>query len=174
MDAISIKRLSGVAPELRRRAAIMLDNLEKRGIPTRVTSALRTSAEQAIQWAKGRTTEGPIVTYAPPGYSDHEFGMAIDVVPMTLPHGQPDWDEKHLAWKAIVEEGEDAGLTPGEYFEHHPDMPHFQLTGSFPVNPTDQERMVFAQLGLEGVWRAAGIFNPPSDPDIPAPQIVEA
>ena len=109
VDAISQQRLSLVAPALRTRVTSMLTALASKGVPTRVTCGLRSVAEQAADFAQGRTIlPGRIITQARPGYSYHQFGMAVDLVPMTLPHGQPDWNESHPDWQLIVTEGERA------------------------------------------------------------------
>lgn len=166
MDAISQQRLSGVAPELRRRATLMLEELEADGIPVRVTCGLRTMMEQQTDWEQGRSRPGRIITQARPGYSDHQFGMAIDVVPMTLPHGQPDWNDTHPVWATIVATGEKYGLIAGARFLHNPDEPHFQLTGTFPVTPTDDERSLLMRFGMLAVWKTAGLIEPPTVVDV--------
>jgi peptidoglycan L-alanyl-D-glutamate endopeptidase CwlK len=43
-----------------------------------VISGYRSYEEQAALYAKGRTAPGSIVTYAKPGFSNHNFGTAID------------------------------------------------------------------------------------------------
>jgi hypothetical protein len=128
----------------------------------RVVQGLRSSAEQAAEWAKGRDVNGNIinesevVTHAPPGHSWHEFGLAVDVAPFD--EGIPDWNRAHPAWGRIVAVGESLGLTAGaEWSKEHQDWPHFQLTGRFPVSPDDEVRALFAQGGLAEVWKNSGL-----------------
>ncbi len=45
----------------------------------RVISGTRSYAEQAALYAQGRTAPGKVVTNARPGYSNHNFGIAVDV-----------------------------------------------------------------------------------------------
>jgi len=160
MDALSIQRLAAAAPEFRRRATLMTDQLEAEGIPVRWTEAVRSYARQAALWAIGRTLPGRRVTNAPPGESIHEYGGAGDCVPMTLPHGQPDWDETHPAWARIVAVGEQCGLRAGARFVHNPDMPHFELP-EMPEKPTDAMRIMLSTGGLPAVWAAMNVLTPP-------------
>jgi len=44
-----------------------------------IISGLRTYAEQDMLYQQGRTTPGSIVTDAPAGYSNHNFGIAFDL-----------------------------------------------------------------------------------------------
>ena len=57
-----------------------------------VTQGLRTYAEQDALYAQGRTVPGEIVTNAAAGYSWHNFGNAVDLVPEDITIGQPDWN----------------------------------------------------------------------------------
>lgn len=68
-----------------------------------VTSGLRSMAAQAVDYAQGRTTPGPIITHARPGSSAHNYGLAIDVALSV--NGQPTWNyampEWSILWAAI-------------------------------------------------------------------------
>jgi peptidoglycan L-alanyl-D-glutamate endopeptidase CwlK len=93
-----------------------------------VTCTRRTNDEQAVIYAKGRTAPGPRVTNAPPGQSAHNYGLAIDVVPVV--NGKPDWIGADPVWHRVGALGQAAGLewagAPGFPF---PEEPHFQLPG---------------------------------------------
>jgi peptidoglycan L-alanyl-D-glutamate endopeptidase CwlK len=140
--------------------------------PLGVTQGLRISAEQhalfaqgrmslddvnalrlAVQWAPLAAADNKKVTNAAPGYSWHEFGLAVDVVPFES-GGQADWNETHPVWMEIVNKGQELGLKSGISWK---DEPHFQLTGRFPDTPTDEVRMIYQQGGVQAVWAAA--FN---------------
>ena len=54
--------------------------LKANGLKMRGTSGYRSLKEQAMNYAKGRTTPGPKVTNAPPGASAHNWGCAADFV----------------------------------------------------------------------------------------------
>lgn len=91
-----------------------------------VTCTLRSDEEQAALYAQGRTTPGHIVTDAPAGKSAHNYGLAIDIVPMV--NGKPDWNGADPVWEQLGELGEAAGLTwlgaPGSRFPEKPHLEH--------------------------------------------------
>lgn len=118
-------RLRGVAPELARRAVAMLDAARAEGVELVVTEGLRSRERQALLYAQGRTTPGPIVTHAPPGTSRHESGRAVDVAPLDA-HGRPHWPEDRALWERIGAFGEAQGLEWGGRWQR-PDRPHFEL-----------------------------------------------
>lgn len=57
------------------------DLSEDRGVQTTIGSGYRSPQEQARLYAQGRTAPGPRVTNAPPGGSEHNKGLAADLVP---------------------------------------------------------------------------------------------
>jgi peptidoglycan L-alanyl-D-glutamate endopeptidase CwlK len=158
MDDVSEERLAQVYPELAEKIRQMASTLTAANINIRVTAGLRTVAEQDELYAKGRTTPGPIVTNAKGGQSYHNLGMAVDIVPSVdafdLPY-LPDWDESHPAWKHMIKIGESLGLNCGADWEHFKDMPHFQLTGKWPVGEPPEEALNLLTNGIEQVWDAA-------------------
>jgi len=155
MDTVSELRLAQVYPGLADKVRAIAAQLEAEGIDIRVTQSLRTEAEQNALYAQGRTTAGQIVTNASWGTSWHNFGLAVDVAPLT-PQGI-DWDIHHPVWGRIVDVGRSVGLTSGAEWRTFPDWPHLQITGRFPVTPNDEVRTIFGTSGLAGVWEAA--FN---------------
>lgn len=85
----------------------------------------RSFREQAGLYFQGRTnTKGPIVTNAPPGFSAHNFGLAVDFVRMV--GVTPSWAEKD--YDVLGEEAEKAGLVWGGSWQR-PDRPHVQWPG---------------------------------------------
>lgn len=77
-------------PQVQAMAERLLAEAADTGIPLTVTFTLRSMAIQATLYAKGRTAPGRVVTNARPGYSYHNFGLALDVVPtelLALPRG---------------------------------------------------------------------------------------
>jgi peptidoglycan L-alanyl-D-glutamate endopeptidase CwlK len=154
VDAISETRLNLVHPTLAAKIRL-LNAMLGPGTPLRVTQGLRTWEEQAALYAQGRTMPGRIVTDAQPGYSQHNFGLAVDVVPMT--DIGPDWDIDHPIWQRIVTIGTGLGLVAGAQWRTFPDWPHFQLTGALPVTPDDNMRALFKTSGLLAVWTATGL-----------------
>lgn len=82
------------------------------GIDLVITCTLRSLEEQAALYAQGRTTPGPIVTKAKPGSSAHNYGLAMDVVPLV--GGKPLWEfdanNPHPVWREVGDLGLKAGL----------------------------------------------------------------
>jgi peptidoglycan LD-endopeptidase CwlK len=154
MDDISEQRLSGVHPFLASKIRQLADLLSKEGVTIRVTQGLRTWEEQQRLYDQGRTAPGQIVTDAPPGYSWHQFALAVDVVPM-MELG-PDWNVTHPVWARIVQVGTSLGLDSGATWRTYKDYPHFQLTGNLPVTPGPNVRAVYQTDGIAGVWQMTG------------------
>jgi len=153
MDTVSEIRLSQVYPGLADKVRAMAAQLEAEGIDIRVTQSLRSMAEQEALYDQGRTTQGPIVTNARAGSTWHQYGLAVDVAPLT-PQGV-DWNTSHPVWRSIVVCGERLGLVSGAEWRTFPDWPHFQLTGRFPITPNDEARSIYLRDGLGGIWHAA-------------------
>lgn len=94
------------------------------GKKLRVTSGLRTIAEQNELYAQGRTKPGPVVTNAKGGSSYHNFGLAIDVVEIN--GGQALWNNPD--WNKIGSFGKKLGLEWGGDWTSIKDKPHFQMS----------------------------------------------
>jgi peptidoglycan L-alanyl-D-glutamate endopeptidase CwlK len=149
MEAISEQRLALVMPELADKIRAMSDSLLPQQIEIRVTTSLRTFAEQNILFA-----QRPKVTNAPGGYSMHNFGLAVDCVPDSV-WGQPwtpDWDGKDVHYAKMVAAGVAQGLVAGADWHSFVDEPHFQW-GGLPDTPTDAMRADFYAGGLTLVWQ---------------------
>jgi peptidoglycan L-alanyl-D-glutamate endopeptidase CwlK len=92
-DAISNQRLALVHPDLARRVNAAADELAGQGIYFRVSDGLRTYAEEDELFTHGRTAPGPVVTDAHGGYSNHNFGCAVDCYPfLTGSSGKLNWN----------------------------------------------------------------------------------
>jgi hypothetical protein len=185
MDTVSESRLSTVNGVLAGKIR-ELDSLYTEKFPLDclvVEQGFRRPEEQARLWQEGRDAAGnvinasQIVTHARPGHSFHEYGLAADVCPATLV-ATVGWSPNSEKWVVLGELGESLGLVWGGRWKS-PDRPHFQLTGKFPVSPTDEVRALYASGGLQAVWAASGVSNPtpgpadaPRGPTAPANGIV--
>lgn len=89
------------------------------------TLGFRTWSEQARIYFQGRTTPGPIVTHAPPGFSSHNYGLAVDVCRM-FDGNVVSWDPQD--YELLGEEAEKVGLVWGGRWTN-PDRPHVQWPG---------------------------------------------
>jgi peptidoglycan L-alanyl-D-glutamate endopeptidase CwlK len=122
-DMVSEEKIAKSHPMVREKVREFLNKAEKQGIKLRITSSLRTYAEQDELYAQGRTKAGSIVTNAKGGQSNHNFGTAIDVVPIV--NGQLDWNSKD--WAKIGEIGKSVGFAWGGDWKGLVDKPHFEM-----------------------------------------------
>ncbi len=109
------------------------------GIPLTVTFTLRSMATQAALYAQGRTCPGCVVTNARPGYSFHNYGLALDVVPTEL-FKLPNWGDTraHQAhtdalWAKLGAIGLGVGFRWGGKFRSIRDRPHFEWSGELTL-----------------------------------------
>lgn len=96
---MSSRSLSDLRPEFKAQVEGWLKNCELVGLDVLVYCTLRDDEEQAALYAQGRTTPGKIVTKAQPGQSAHNYGLALDFVPLLA--GKPQWTNWALYDKAI-------------------------------------------------------------------------
>lgn len=153
MDAISELRLGEVYPELARRVREVAGMLGSLNMYIRIAQALRTWPQQTELYNQGRTTAGKIVTHAKAGESYHNYGLAVDFVPMK--DGIPIWDRSHPCYAKTIELAQSLGLVSGSCWpEPKTDFPHLQLTGQFPEAAPDQYCLyLFTEGGLTAVWK---------------------
>lgn len=131
----SAKKLDGLLPVVRAATEALITRCYYRGIPIVITQGLRTIAEQDALYAQGRTKPGAIVTNAKGGYSNHNFGVAIDFA-LLMPDGKNvSWDMKregngngHADWSEVVEEAKKLGFAWGGDWVSFKDTPHFEMT----------------------------------------------
>lgn len=154
MEALSQDRLQLVHPKLASLVQQLDARLIPQGIHLRVVQGLRTMAEQQALWEQGRTAPGSIVTNARPGDSWHNYGAAVDLIPglRGTPQWEPNWDENHPDFKAMIRCGIGLGLVSGSTWESFKDYPHFQLAG-LPVTPTQAMRVYLVAHGMTEFWQ---------------------
>lgn len=174
IDAITAARGEELHPELWRRYQALDDLVSAKNIVLRITQGLRTWPAQASLFAKGRSAPGTActhngiimrigecrahpfgltVTKAPPGYTWHNFGLALDAVPddPALPGWQPDWNETHPAWGEFLRAAKTVGLAEGAEWRTFPDAPHL-YPEELPPTPGDDVRQAFEEDGIKAVW----------------------
>jgi len=113
-DKASAERIKLLHPRMRPLAVRLLQEAKRQGINLRITAGLRTAAEQEALYQQGRTKPGAKVTNARPWQSYHNYGLAIDVVPLNQ-FNQPDWNS--TKWKQIGAIGKSVGLRWGGDFK---------------------------------------------------------
>ncbi len=133
MDAASEANLAKINPQVANRIRSMAADLRAQGIKISATSSYRSFAQQNALYAQGRTKPGPIVTKAKGGQSLHNYGLAVDVVPLGA-NGQPNWNVPNSTWQKIGAAGKKQGLEWGGDWKGFVDRPHFQLTAGRSVS----------------------------------------
>jgi len=114
--------VSTLHPKVKPKVEALLNASKNAGLPLLATSGMRDCAEQTKLYAKGRTAPGSVVTNAKCGESSHNFGTAVDVVP--LENGKPNWNSKN--WDKIGAIGKKVGLQWGGDWKSFKDKPHFE------------------------------------------------
>ncbi len=128
-DSRSEGNIATLHPRVRPYARGLIEKAAKVGVIIKVTSGMRTYAEQDELYAQGRTKSGNIVTNARGGYSNHNFGLAFDV---TVFKGSDDPEKAKTpvwesgAYQTLGALGKDIGLEWGGDWKK-PDEPHYQL-----------------------------------------------
>jgi hypothetical protein len=154
MDSISTARLAPVHPELARRVTGLIDELANDPDPVniRVTRGIATVEQQDALWQIGRDADGnkigATVTNAKGTQSNHVLGFAVDVVPMNINTGQPDWNLSHKDWQRIIALAPKYGLRDGQCFH---DAPHLELI-EVPEVPTEEMQQTYLQAGAPSLW----------------------
>jgi peptidoglycan L-alanyl-D-glutamate endopeptidase CwlK len=142
IDQITLDRIEALHPKVKEEVRnIYLNEIVpalsgKAGC--RFAYTLRTDAEQAALYAKGRTAPGPKVTNAAAGQSIHNYGLALDIVLLYDKDGNgtfetATWDmkvdfdnDKKADWMEVVAIFEKHGWTWGGRWTKFPDGPHFE------------------------------------------------
>lgn len=115
-----------------RRAEKFLCDCHDAGLDIIATCTLRTEEEQAALYALGRTAPGQIITQAKPGQSMHQYGLALDIVPLRA--GKCVWDKDDPLWQMVGKIGKDAGLDWAGDWVHFQEYPHFQYTNGLTLS----------------------------------------
>jgi peptidoglycan L-alanyl-D-glutamate endopeptidase CwlK len=123
MDSKTEAKINTLHPKIRDKARQLIIKAKNEGIDLIITSGFRTYAEQNELYKQGRTKKGGIVTNAKGGQSNHNFGLAFDVVPVV--NGKLDWYSKD--WKKIAVIGKSLGFKWGGDWTSIKDFPHFEM-----------------------------------------------
>jgi peptidoglycan L-alanyl-D-glutamate endopeptidase CwlK len=146
-DSRSEGKIATLHPRVRPFARALIEKAAGQGIIIKVTSATRSFAEQNDLFAQGRTKPGRIVSNARGGFSNHNFGIAIDITIFT---GSSDPEKAKTPvfesplYKAIGALGTDLGLEWGGNWKTIVDEPHFQLRPGWAEGM--KERDMLAEL----------------------------
>lgn len=147
-NKINEERLSKLYPPFANKVRQLIINCNKKGFDILVCQGLRTVEEQDALFAQGRTRPGKIVTKARGLSSYHNYGLAIDAVPLTS-MGKADWIDDDPNWAFMIAEGEKLGLEAGAKWRKFPDKPHFQLSGGLTIASL---KILYKKGGLKTCW----------------------
>ena len=140
VDDRSEKVIATLHERVRPYGRALVQSAMDKGIAIKLISGLRSYEEQAALYAKGRTKPGPKVTNAPPGYSNHNFGLAFDIGVFQGTKYLPD----SPLYKTVGAIGMELGLEWGGNWKTIQDQPHFQLRPDWAQSMT--EGVMLAEL----------------------------
>ncbi|MDH4057512.1 MAG: M15 family metallopeptidase [Cyclobacteriaceae bacterium] len=116
-----ITELNALHPYFRDKVYLLIQKCKAKGIDLAVVESYRTRAKQSEYKSMGKK-----YTRSGAGKSKHQYGLAIDVVPIV--NGEAQWHNKYL-WKRIGVIGEQLGLRWGGRWRSLYDPGHFEWTG---------------------------------------------
>jgi hypothetical protein len=134
--------LHALHPAFRDKVVELIRQCSLKGITVAVVETFRTHAKQNEYKRMGGK-----YTNSVGGRSKHQYGLAVDIVPMI--NGKPQWDNQAL-WKKVGSVGEGLGLRWGGRWKQPYDPAHFEWTG-----------------GLTTTHLASGMLPAVSDNDYP-------
>jgi peptidoglycan L-alanyl-D-glutamate endopeptidase CwlK len=139
MDQISLNRIDFAHPKVRAELREILEECDRRltgKMKVRYAWTMRTMQEQRQLYEQGRTRPGKVVTWAKPGTSWHNYGLAVDICLIDQVGKMASWDtksdfdaDKKADWMEAVEVFKAKGWEwGGDWPETKRDTPHFQKT----------------------------------------------
>lgn len=114
-------------PVFRDKVMQLIALCRQKGIELTVVETYRTHSKQAEYKGMGKA-----YTRKGAGRSKHQYGLAVDVVPLV--NGEPEWENKAL-WRKIGIIGEQLGMRWGGRWRYLYDPGHFEWTGG--VRPAE-------------------------------------
>jgi len=121
-----ITDLESLHPYFRDKVLELFRICKSKGIELAIVETYRTHAKQTEYRSMGRR-----YTRTPAGRSKHQYGMAIDFVPIV--NSKPQWNNTRL-WRRIGPIGEQLGLRWGGRWRRLYDPGHFEWTGGTIVH----------------------------------------
>ena len=123
------QRLVGIHPMLVQAISRVLDEMDAEGTPMFVVQGIRSTEQQQVDYAKGRTTPGSIVTNcdgvthkSPHQVHDDGLGYAVDCAFI----GPQPFDTR-WPWELFGSKLEEYGIVWGGRFHHPVDKDHAEL-----------------------------------------------
>ncbi|MFA1821846.1 M15 family metallopeptidase [Virgibacillus oceani] len=127
-------------PMVEEKKDTLIEQANEIGIQVFITDTVRTLEEQEALFAQGRTDDGNIVTYAKPGESYHNYGLAIDYA-LEDRDGNIIWDIDYDGnengerdWFEVADIAKELGFEWGGDWDRFQDYPHLQMTFGLSVD----------------------------------------
>ncbi|MBX2966696.1 MAG: M15 family metallopeptidase [Cyclobacteriaceae bacterium] len=133
-----IAELQALHPVFRDKVVQLIERCAQKGIELALVETYRTHSKQAEYKGMGKA-----YTRKGAGRSKHQYGLAVDVVPVV--NGEPQWENKAL-WRKIGITGEQLGLRWGGRWRHPYDPGHFEWTGGMPPSQLAQGKLYHPKL----------------------------
>ena len=137
VDYRSEGNIATLHPKVQPYARALIHALTDRGIIARVIGGTRTYAQQTALYDQGRSEPGHVVTNAPAGWSNHNFGIAFDI---GIWHAGDYLDDSPL-YKVAGEIGRSIGLAWGGDWHRFADEPHFELHPTWAAGMSETEML---------------------------------
>jgi peptidoglycan LD-endopeptidase CwlK len=124
--------LNTLHPYVRVKVQRLMEAMSDAGFPCTIVHAMRSMRTQAELYSQGRTKPGAIVTNAKPGQSYHNYGLAVDLLPLVCAKDR-NWAPDHQAWQVLGALAKAMGFTWGgawndkPHVEYHKQVHHTQL-----------------------------------------------
>lgn len=118
------RSLDDLHPMFAPKARGWVQDCKEVGLDVLVYCTLRSDAEQDELYAQGRTKPGRIVTYAKAGQSAHNYGLALDFVPLI--NGKPDWRAGSDAYIHAIQLAQARGMESAAMWKKFKEYPHLQ------------------------------------------------
>lgn len=132
-DIPMICDLSALHPYFRDKVLQLIATCKSKGIELAVVETYRTVAKQNEYRQLGK-----IYTRSTGGRSRHQYGLAVDVVPMI--DSVPAWHNEAL-WRKVGAAGEKLGLRWGGRWRHPYDPGHFEWSGGVSAASMETGRL---------------------------------
>lgn len=152
VEMINDIMLENVHPDIRVRARRVLADVKNfLDKEMKITESLRDFEKQRDVYAQGRTDPGKIATNARPGYSFHQYGLAIDCCfagadPYLENLPKSDFD---LFWNSYGKFAVNHGFIWGGNFKMRKDRPHIELSYGMRIQECLEEYRIG---GVTRVW----------------------
>lgn len=161
IDKSTELKLGSVCPDVAARWLTIRQQMwDTHGRQLKVTEGLRTFAQQWDTWSQGRLKDKDgtwvicdirkVVSYAKPGESFHQYGLAIDSAflgedPYLSKIHESDCNSLWNQYGFLCVKN---GLTWGGSFKH-PDRPHCEITYGLSIHNI---QIIYEDRGIKGVW----------------------